>query len=67
MKSMTELVVAWGRKELAGDLGVPVERVRAWERFNTIPDKHWRELLDKAPKRNIKISPELLIDLAARN
>ena len=66
MKSHSEIVRAWGRDEMAADLDVPKERVRAWERFDCIPDKYWRELLNKAPERDISISPDLLIDLAAR-
>ncbi len=72
MDSFTEIVQTWGRANMASDLSVPgeqvpEERVRSWERFNTIPDKHWRRLLNKAPARNISISPDLLIDLAARS
>ncbi len=67
MKSFTEIVKAWGRKNMASDLSVPKERVRGWERFDGIPDEYWQELLDKAPERNIEISPDLLIDLAARS
>ncbi len=67
MNSFTDIVMVWGREELAADLSVPVERVRGWERFNLIPNKHWQELLNKAPERNIKISPELLIDIAAKD
>ena len=52
---------------LASDAGVDVETVRGWRKRDSIPAKYWRELLDKAPKRNIRISPDLLIDLAARN
>ncbi len=67
MKSFAEIVKAWGRKNMASDLNIPKERVRGWERFDGIPDEYWQELLDKAPERNIEISPEILIDLAARN
>ena len=65
--SNRKMIRAWGRAILAFDLGIPLDRVRNWERSNSIPKEYWRELLDKAPERNIKISPEMLIDLAARN
>jgi DNA-binding transcriptional regulator YiaG len=67
MKSFSEIVRKWGRENLAADLQVPKERVRAWERFDTIPDEYWKEMLATAPQRNIRISPNLLIDLAARD
>ena len=52
---------------LADDAGVDIEAVRGWRKRDSIPAKYWRELLNKAPERNIRISPDLLIDLAARN
>lgn len=67
MDSFSEIVRAWGRDVMASDLRVPKERVRAWERFDTIPDEYWKEILATAPKRKIKLSPEILISLAARN
>ncbi len=67
MESHSEIVHAWGRETLAKDLNVPKERVRAWERFGSIPAEYWRELLNKAPERNIHISGDLLIDIAARD
>ena len=67
MKSYAEIIRAWGRAEMAADLGVPKERVRSWERFDTFPDEHWKLALELAPTRNIEISPDLLIELAARN
>lgn len=67
MQSFTEIVESWGRAELAADLGVPKERTRQWSRDDTIHAKYWRGLLEKAPERGIRVSPELLIDLAARD
>ena len=66
MNSYTEIVNTWGVTEMAFDLGVPKERVRGWMRYNMLPPANWRRLLEKAPSRNIDISPDLLIDLAAR-
>ena len=67
MQSHREIVRAWGREALAADLNIPKERVRAWERFGSIPAEYWQDLLSKAPDRNIEISPEILIRLAARD
>ena len=67
MESQREIVQTWGRQTLASDLGIPEERVRAWERFDSIPAGYWEEMLSKAPDRDIEISPEILIRLAARN
>ena len=67
MDSFTDIIRAWGCERLASDLSVPKERVRSWERFNTFPDEHWKLALKLAPNRNIEISPDLLIDLAAKD
>ena len=67
MSGNRKIIEAWGRAQLAVDLDIPKDRVRGWERHDTIPKEYWRELLNKAPERNISISPDLLIDLAARN
>jgi len=67
MESFREIVETWGRQQMATDLGVPKERARQWSRDNSIPQWYWKGLLAKAPDRNILVSPELLIDLAARD
>jgi len=67
MESHREIVRAWGRETLAADLNVPKERVRAWERFDSIPAGYWQKLLKRASERNICISADLLISLAARD
>lgn len=67
MESHSAIIVAWGRKLMAKDLRVPAERVRGWERQNSLPAGYWKSLLEKAPARNIAISPDLLIDLAAKD
>lgn len=67
MHSNREIIRTWGRQQLATDLGVPKERVRGWERWDSLPASYWRELLNKAPERNIDISGDLLIDIAARD
>jgi len=67
MKDFTEIVETWGRTNMVDDLGLPKDMARQWSRDNSIPAWYWRELLSKAPGRNISLSPEILIDLAARN
>ena len=67
MNSFTEIVESWGRSELAFDLKVPKERTRQWSRDNSIAAWYWKDLLSKAPERNIDISGDLLIDIAARD
>jgi len=67
MESFTKIVEAWGRLEMASDLGVPKDMPRQWSRDDSIAAKYWRELLNKAPARNINISGDLLIDLAKRS
>ena len=67
MDSNREIIRTWGIKRLAEDLGIPRERVRGWERWDSLPASYWRELLNKAPERNIHISGDLLIDIAARD
>ena len=67
MESYREIVQTWGRQTLASDLNIPEERVRAWERFDSIPAGYWQNMLNKAPERNINISGDLLINIAAKN
>lgn len=68
MNSFTEIVETWGRKEMVVDLGLSnKDQPRQWSRDDSITAKYWRRMLDAAPKRNIHISPDLLIDLAARS
>ena len=64
MDSFTNIVRSWGCEKLASDLGVPKERVRSWERFNTFPDEYWKLAVKLAPTRNIEISLDLLADIA---
>jgi len=66
MTTYTEIIKAWGREKMAQDLCVPKERVRGWERYNKFPAKNWKLALEVAPKP-IGLSPNLLIDIAARN
>ena len=67
VNSFREIVETWGRRQMGLDLGVPKERARQWSRDDSITAKYWKRLLAKAPDRNIDVSPELLIDLAARD
>lgn len=67
MKSYSEIVEAWGRNTMASDLDVPPERVRGWQRFNTIPVGHWKRLIELGPVRGIEVSADLLIRIAAEN
>lgn len=74
--SFSAIIEAWDRSGIspaqsqavmAADFNVPKERVRGWWRENSIPSEYWQEVVDKAPTRGIAISPELLIELAARD
>ena len=68
MNSFTQVMCAWPKISLlADDAGVDIEAVRGWRKRDSIPARYWKKLLDKAPERNIEISPEILIDLAARS
>ena len=67
MLDSREIITTWGRGRLAKDLDIPKERVRSWVRQNSIPVGYWQKLLNKAPERNIHISGDLLIDIAARD
>ena len=66
MRTNREIIRMWGRGQLAADLGIPKERVRGWERWDSLPASYWRELLNKDAERNIDISGDLLIDIAAK-
>ena len=68
MKSFTQVMCAWPSMALlAEDAGVDVEATRGWRKRDSIPSKYWRRLLNKAPERNINISSDLLVDIAARD
>ena len=67
MDSFSEIVETFGQQALADDVGVPKERARQWWRDDSIHSKYWKRLLKAARKRRIKITPELLIDLADRD
>lgn len=67
VNSFTEIVETWGRAELASAMGVPKERARQWSRDNSIPQRYWKRLLAEAVEREFPISPDLLIDLAAKD
>ncbi len=66
MESNAEIVKVWGRDKMAEALSVPKETVRSWQRLDTLPKEYWKDILRCAP-RDMALSPELLIDLAARN
>ena len=67
MDSFTEIVEDWGREALASDMDIPKERARQWSRDDSIPSWYWQKLLARARRRGIKITPNLLIRLAARD
>ena len=67
MKSFGQIVDRWpSRQVFVSDLGVEEETVRGWVRRDSVPSGYWKRLLKAARKRRIKITPELLIDLADR-
>jgi len=67
--TFSELIEDWprGAAGLANDLDERAGTVRAWKRNNSIPSEHWEKLVALAPDRRRKISPELLLSLAARS
>ena len=67
MQNFSEIIEIWGRPEMSDDLKVPPDMPRQWWRDNSIPAWYWRRMLNKAPERNINISADLLIDIAARD
>ncbi len=67
MHSFTEIVETWGRKRLVTDLGLPEDMPRQWSRDDSIHAKYWKKLLASPRAWAIGITPEILIELAARN
>lgn len=68
MNSFEQIINAWPSiGEFANDMGVNVETARGWRKRDSIPAKYWKRLLNKASQRNISISADILVDLAARN
>ena len=67
MKSFGQIVDRWPSKQIfASDMKVGDETVKGWVRRDSVPSGYWKRLLKAARKRRIKITPELLIDLADR-
>ena len=66
MQSNKEIIQAIGRRNIATELEIPEERVRGWERIDSLPAEYWKEILAMAPLYNVELSAALLIRIAAR-
>ncbi len=66
MKNAAEIINQWDSpREFADDIGSTSVNVRAMRRLNSIPDKYWKVLVEKASERGIDgISLEVLAELA---
>ena len=52
--------------DFAADMGVKRNTARGWKRRNSIPDKYWTDLVEKARERRAYVSPEELMRSAAQ-
>lgn len=50
----------------AADMGVKRHTARGWWRRDSIPDKYWADLIERARERRAYVSPEELIRAAAQ-
>ena len=68
MKEFNDIAERWpSRAMFATDLGVKYTTARGWSQRDSIPSAYWRALINAGMRRNIEISPDLLIDLAAKD
>lgn len=47
MRTHTEIIRAVGESEIADLTGAPVLTVRSWAQRDSIPSKHWEQLVSK--------------------
>ena len=60
------LVALWPtRKDLAVDLGVPVDRVQKWPQVGSIPSKYHQAIIDAGVARGFPLSAKLIVRLHA--
>lgn len=61
-----DIIEAIGRRNIAEALNIPEERVRGWERIDSLPAEYWKEILALAPLHNVELTAVMLIRIAAR-
>jgi hypothetical protein len=55
MHSFSDIIRAWpGLAEFKRDMGVPTSTAQSWRDRDSIPNPHWKRLVDKAQARGIK-------------
>ncbi len=66
MNSFTDIISMWPSDQaFADDLGETVSLVRVWKHRNSIPARHWKQVLCGAKKREFsQVTDALLIELA---
>lgn len=52
--------------DFAADMGVKRNTARGWKRRNSIPDKYWTDLVERARERRAYVSPDALMLAAAQ-
>lgn len=63
--TFADIIGFWpSRAALAGDIGVPMERVKKWAQRNSIPGEYWASLLISADGRGISLNATMLIQAA---
>lgn len=64
----SEIIMNWpgGMRVFADDMGVLFNTARGWRARNSIPDKYWIDLVEKARERRVYVSPEELMRSAAQ-
>lgn len=68
MDSFQQIIKKWpDRSALASDLGVMDETIKGWIKRESIPANYWKRLIAAGAERGIYVSPDKLIDLAARD
>lgn len=61
-----EVIDLWPSiNEFAAEMGVHINTVRNWHTRGRIPAKYWTGIIECAKRREIRITPSLLTQIAA--
>lgn len=66
-KTHRQIISAWPSvPDLARDIKEDYQKVWRWYDRNSIPDNKWKKVLKAAKKRDIPLTAEILINIAAK-
>lgn len=67
MESFASIIALWpSAEDLAQDISVPGVTVRQWRRRDSIPPRHWNDIVQSAAARGLSgVTVQHLADIAA--